>query len=325
MAVGRRGAKKYLNNENLIKEIIKSKKYHAAHPKLSVAESLTAELVKMLSMLVDRYAGSWNWRGYTYNEDMRSEAILALCQNAFKFDETKYKNPFGYYTQIAKNSFLSFRDREVRVREIRDNILEANGRDPSHTRQSDNEKRAAMPAEDSKDGKKREAELGKIDGKMETYAEIVPAISKLKDPDASLERKIAKLLNVDKGSFTSVQRDAMRCLPAGYTCSVDHDVEIAGVKGTVVTVSTKDGKTSTKRILASPFPRHRIPMTITALSVIAHKDILSRRQRDLNGDKPASLARVMPTTNQGTVVDPYRGRSLEYNDYEGPWGPFDKD
>lgn len=146
----RRGSNNYLNNANLLEQIAESKKrWEKAKrgindPDLmpSAASCMTDELVKMIMMLVERYAQKANWRGYTYIDDMKSDALVSLLNGTLKFDPEKSQNPFGYMTQIVTHSFLTTLEKEKRLRTIRDDILEQNGFTPSHTRQIDNESEA---------------------------------------------------------------------------------------------------------------------------------------------------------------------------------------
>ena len=148
----RRRAQNYLNNKRLLEHIGLSKerweeaKASAPDPEClpSAAECMTPELVKMIMMLVDRYGQRANWRGYTYIEDMKSEATLSLLNGTLKFNPEKSVNPFGYMTQIVTHSFLTTLDKEGKVRRIRDDILEQFGFDPSNTRQIENEHAASM-------------------------------------------------------------------------------------------------------------------------------------------------------------------------------------
>ena len=138
----------YAPNDELMKEIAASKKLFEekteANPDAVVtpAECLTPRLVEMLMMIVHNYSQKNNWRNYTYLDDMRGDAILSLCQNALKFNPEKSKNPFGYYTQIVTHSFLTFLEKEKKMRRIRDDILEQHSLNPSHARQLENEERA---------------------------------------------------------------------------------------------------------------------------------------------------------------------------------------
>jgi len=91
-------------------------------------------LGKMLMKLAERYSSRSNVRGYTYNDEMRGQAVLQLTQVALQFDESKSSNPFSFYTQCCTNAFLRVINIEKRNREIRDDILESAGLNPSHTR-----------------------------------------------------------------------------------------------------------------------------------------------------------------------------------------------
>jgi len=93
----------------------------------------------MYMKLCERYATRSNWRGYTYNDEMRSQALLQLCQIGLQFNEAKSQNPFAYYTAAVTNSFTRVLNIEKKMQNIRDDILEQHGLDPSWTRQFANE------------------------------------------------------------------------------------------------------------------------------------------------------------------------------------------
>jgi hypothetical protein len=97
---------------------------------------ITEELGKMFLMLAERYAQRSNWRGYTYVDEMKGQAILQLSQIGLQFDESKSENPFAYYTAAVTNSFTRVLNIEKRNQNIRDDILEENGLTPSFTRQT---------------------------------------------------------------------------------------------------------------------------------------------------------------------------------------------
>ena len=100
---------------------------------------ITEDLGKMFIKLSERYAQRSNWRGYTYNEEMRGQAILQLSQIGLQFDESKSENPFAYYTAAVTNSFTRVLNIEKKMQNIRDDMLEVNGLTPSSTRQSRDE------------------------------------------------------------------------------------------------------------------------------------------------------------------------------------------
>jgi hypothetical protein len=101
--------------------------------------AINNELAKMFIKLCERYATRSNWRGYTYNDEMRSTALLQLSQIGLQFDESKSQNPFAYYTAAITNSFTRVLNLEKRNQIIRDDILEEAGLMPSFTRQTENE------------------------------------------------------------------------------------------------------------------------------------------------------------------------------------------
>jgi hypothetical protein len=100
---------------------------------------MTRNLAMMFMKLVERYGTRSNWRGYTYNDEMQSAALLQLCQIGLQFDESKSQNPFAYYTATITNSFTRILNLEKKGQNIRDDILEQNGLMPSYTRQFANE------------------------------------------------------------------------------------------------------------------------------------------------------------------------------------------
>ena len=115
-------AKYYLTNSKLLPAVIEAKE----------KGKLSDELAKMLMMLTRKYAQRPCFSGYTYKEDMISEALANLCQNALKFNAEKSKNPFAFYTSCIHNSFLQFLNIEKKHRRIRDQLLIDMGENPSY-------------------------------------------------------------------------------------------------------------------------------------------------------------------------------------------------
>lgn len=97
--------------------------------------NITDKLARMYIMMCEKYAMKFNWRGYTYNDEMRNSAILQLTYVGLRFNEAKSANPFAYYTAAITNSFCRVLNSEKRNQNIRDDILEINGLNPSWSRQ----------------------------------------------------------------------------------------------------------------------------------------------------------------------------------------------
>ena len=94
----------------------------------------TDMLAKMYIKLCERYSMRGNWRGYTYVDEMRGQALLQLAQIGLQFNELKSQNPFAYYTAAINNSFTRVLNLEKRSQNIRDDLLEEEGLNPSSTR-----------------------------------------------------------------------------------------------------------------------------------------------------------------------------------------------
>jgi hypothetical protein len=100
---------------------------------------ITNKLAMMYLKLCEKYSLRFNWRGYTYVDEMRGAAVLQLTYVGLRFNEAKSQNPFAYYTAAVNNSFCRVLNTEKRVQNIRDDILEMNGLNPSFTRQHSND------------------------------------------------------------------------------------------------------------------------------------------------------------------------------------------
>jgi len=112
------------------------------------AGTITNTLARMMIKLCERYATRGNVRGYTYNDEMKGQAILQLTQIGLQFDESKSDNPFAYFTAAVTNSFVRVINIEKRNQNIRDDILEINGMNPSYSRTGAGEHAAAMKRND---------------------------------------------------------------------------------------------------------------------------------------------------------------------------------
>ncbi len=113
--------KKYLTNKELLHEIENS------HEK----GAMTPLLAEMLMKLNNRYAQRSQYANYSYNEDMRAFALLTMVKVWKSFDPKRSQNPFAYFTQIIKHSYFQLLNSEAKHRSIRDELLIANGDNPS--------------------------------------------------------------------------------------------------------------------------------------------------------------------------------------------------
>jgi len=100
---------------------------------------ITNKLGHMFLKLVERYSHRANWRGYTYIDEMRGQALVQLSYIGLQFNEMKSDNPFAYYTAAVNNSFTRILNLEKRNQTIRDDILIEQGHLPSYGRQIQHE------------------------------------------------------------------------------------------------------------------------------------------------------------------------------------------
>jgi hypothetical protein len=127
----------------------------------------------MYIKLSERYAQRSNWRGYTYIDEMKGQAILQLSQIGLQFDESKSENPFAYYTAAVTNSFTRILNIEKKSQNIRDDLLEEAGLTPSMTRQNKQEyaDEIARQAELYKNMRMPKSEEDPIDGEEDSETE----------------------------------------------------------------------------------------------------------------------------------------------------------
>lgn len=115
--------KNYINNKDMLAEVIKSKEQG----------EMTDKFARMIMLLVKRYSGQGSYSGYTYVEDMESYALYIVCKVWNSFDPERYDNPFAYFTQTIKRAFWQYMHQEEKHRDIRDAMLVKEGELPSHS------------------------------------------------------------------------------------------------------------------------------------------------------------------------------------------------
>lgn len=113
-------------------------KSHHKNREFSITHGrVTNRLGAMWMKLVDRYGHRGNWRGYSYVDEMKAQALVQLSQVGLQFDESKSLNPFSYYTSCVSTSFLKILTTEKKSQSIRDDLLIMHNHMPSNTRQTE--------------------------------------------------------------------------------------------------------------------------------------------------------------------------------------------
>lgn len=130
---------------------------HSKQGKFNIERgSITNKLAKMFILMVNKYAQRGNWRGYTYLDEMKGQALLQLAQMGLQFDEYKSDNPFSYYTASVSNSFTRVLNLEKKNQDLRDDLLIDSGASPSFSRQLAVENEIRRLREDAQDSAKDE-------------------------------------------------------------------------------------------------------------------------------------------------------------------------
>jgi len=131
-------------------EIIEAGKSHWKDGEFNMmAGQITNTLAKMFMLLVNRYSERSNWRGYTYIDEMRGQALLQLSHMGLQFEVSRSNNPFAYFTAVLTNSFTRVLNTEKNNQNLRDNLLESFGQMPSFTRQLKYEEEARKAREEA--------------------------------------------------------------------------------------------------------------------------------------------------------------------------------
>ena len=116
----KKGDKNYLTNSEIYPALMRAKKL----------SRITPELGKMFIILVNRYSEHPWWIGYSqlWREEMKQEALLALCKGALKFNPDyalaydKQPNPFAYLTTICYRAFKAARDKDKKFTNLEENL-----------------------------------------------------------------------------------------------------------------------------------------------------------------------------------------------------------
>jgi len=88
---------------------------------------MTNQLAKCFVLLSERYSNRGNWRGYSYVDEMKANALVHLCKVGLEFNEHKSQNPFAFYTTIVTNCFKRVANEEKKNHLIRDELIMMSG------------------------------------------------------------------------------------------------------------------------------------------------------------------------------------------------------
>lgn len=95
-------SKNYVNNRQLYECIadyaLRRRELEAAGKPRPPIPDYAGECIYMIC---NRMGTRYNFRGYSFREDMVGDAIADCVYGFYLFDPDRFRNPFGYFTQIA--------------------------------------------------------------------------------------------------------------------------------------------------------------------------------------------------------------------------------
>lgn len=92
---------------------------------------ISDRLARYFMLMIEKRAMSGKFSGYSYRDEMISEAAINLMWRGLSFNEAKSNNPFAYYTCAIDNSFKRILKNEKKQQTIRDDVLFNAGLKPS--------------------------------------------------------------------------------------------------------------------------------------------------------------------------------------------------
>ena len=118
-------ARNYVNNKDFYESIIKYKKELIEKPEKKVPDYIGI----CINQICNRLSSKPNFSGYTFRDEMISDALENCFYALPKFNPERTNNPFAYFTQIIHYAFLRRIQKEKRQLEIKTKIIERTGFD----------------------------------------------------------------------------------------------------------------------------------------------------------------------------------------------------
>jgi DNA-directed RNA polymerase specialized sigma24 family protein len=97
----------YINNKTLYGAMIQYKnELQEAQTNNKIKPRIPKYIGESILLICTNLAKKPNFSGYTYKEDMISDAMIDCIAGVGNFNPDKTNNPFAYFTQIAWNAFI---------------------------------------------------------------------------------------------------------------------------------------------------------------------------------------------------------------------------
>lgn len=115
----KRHKKNYINNADFTAAMAE---WVAAY-KLDKTAPMSPYIGECFMKLVNGCAKKPNFSGYTYIEDMKSEALMTCMKYAKNFDIKKSQNAFAYFTRFIMNAFVGVLKAEKKIADLKFNYI----------------------------------------------------------------------------------------------------------------------------------------------------------------------------------------------------------
>lgn len=83
---------------------------------------MTERLGEMFIKLASHYLNRYEWRNYTYKDEMQSLCLVYMCQCWNKFNPEKTTQAFSYFTQVCYSACLRHLAYEKKASRVKDNL-----------------------------------------------------------------------------------------------------------------------------------------------------------------------------------------------------------
>jgi len=119
----------YVDNEKFLAAMIEyTDQYKEAKKNNTELPRPSNYIGECLYLIASRLSTNRNFIGYTFREEMVSDAVENCLRYLYNFDPNKTKNPFAYFTQISWYAFLRRMDSEkkeayVKYKSIENSII----------------------------------------------------------------------------------------------------------------------------------------------------------------------------------------------------------
>lgn len=115
----------YVNNKEFYDMLVEFKQQcNQAKERDEKTPKIPEKIGNCFVMIATKLASKGNFSGYTYKDEMISDALENCVVAVHSFDPEKSKNPFAYFTQIVWYAFLRRIDKEKRQTYVKYKSLE---------------------------------------------------------------------------------------------------------------------------------------------------------------------------------------------------------